>query len=395
MNDALGSDPAALRHSGEASQPPAETAGPRETSETGATTVTEGSGMAAECETVPAGIDDRGVGPWMAEHVPGTVLPLRYELIAGGRSNLTFRVTDAAGRRTVLRRPPTGPLLPTAHDMGREHRIISALAPTGIPVPAALGYCSDPTVTGAPFYVMDHVDGYVLRTEGDADGVFDRESRRAISAHLVDILAELHAIDPDEVGLGDLGRREGYIARQLQRWYAQYRSARDEGSGPDVTDVDAVHDRLVTRIPDQGPAGIVHGDYRLDNTVIRADGSVAAVLDWELCTLGDVLADVAQLLVYWTETGEVAALAHAATAAPGWYTKSEVAERYATSSGRDLGNLDFYLAFAYWKLACILEGVYTRYLAGSMGQDGFDYHAYPGMIADLAGRAREAAERLA
>jgi aminoglycoside phosphotransferase (APT) family kinase protein len=343
----------------------------------------------------PAGIDAAGVDAWFAANIVGAAPPLTYRLIAGGRSNLTFGVTDTAAHHYVLRRPPTGHLLPTAHDMGREHRIISAVGPAGIPVPAALGYCADPAVTGAPFYVMDFVDGYILRAESDLEGVFGPAERRRLADNLVDTLAAIHAVDPDAVGLGELSRKEGYIARQLRRWYSQYQASRDEQGGPDVADIDLVHDRLAARIPTQGKAGIVHGDYRLDNTIVGPDGAVVAVLDWELCTLGDTMADLGQLLVYWTEAGESSALAHSATAAPGFPTRAELARRYAEVSGRSIETLDFYLAFAYWKLACILEGVYTRYVAGAMGRDGFDFGDYPEMIRTLAAQALAASDRLA
>ena len=342
----------------------------------------------------PTGIDPEGVGTWFATHVPGATPPLDFELIAGGRSNLTFSVTDRAGRRWVLRRPPTGHLLPTAHDMGREHRIISALGPAGVPVPRAVAYCDDPAVTGAGFYVMDFVEGHILRAEGDAAAVFDPAGRRRVSEELVDTLAALHALDPDAVGLGDLGRRDGYLARQLRRWYSQYCANRDDQAGPDVAEVDSVHDHLSAHLPEQGPAGIVHGDYRLDNTVIAPDGSVAAVLDWELCTLGDVLADLGQLLVYWADPGDEAVLTHTATTDGGFLTRAEVAERYAAVSGRSLEQIDFYIAFASWKLACILEGVYVRYVQGAMGRDGLDFDAYPEMIRRLASRAADAASRV-
>jgi aminoglycoside phosphotransferase (APT) family kinase protein len=342
----------------------------------------------------PAGIDPEALGAWFTAHVPGSRPPLDFELIAGGRSNLTFSVTDGSSKRWVLRRPPTGHLLPTAHDMGREYRIISALRPAGIPVPRAVAYCDDPGVTGATFYVMDFVEGHVLRAEGDATGVFDPAGRRAVSEQLVDTLAALHDLDPDDVGLGDLGRRDGYLARQLRRWYAQYCANRDTSLGPDVAEIASVHDHLAAHLPEQGKTGIVHGDYRLDNTVVAADGSVAAVLDWELCTLGDVLADVGQLLVYWTDPGEESVLTHTATTEGGFLTRAEVAERYSAVSGRSLEQIDFYVAFASWKLACILEGVYVRYVEGAMGSDGFDFHAYPEMIRQLASRAADAAARV-
>jgi aminoglycoside phosphotransferase (APT) family kinase protein len=278
--------------------------------------------------------------------------------------------------------------------MAREHRVIEAVRPAGIPVPRAVGYCADASVTGAPFYVMDFVDGHVMRAEGDAAALFTLEQRRRISEDLVDTLAALHALDPDAVGLGDLGRRDSYLVRQLRRWYGQYVTSRDEHGGPDVADIDAVHDRLVAAIPEQHRAGIVHGDYRLDNVVVDDGGKVAAVLDWELCTLGDTMADLGQLLVYWADPGDTSVLAHTATTDGGFLTRQELAARYAAASGRSIQHLDYYMAFAYWKVACILEGVYVRYVAGAMGHDGFDHSGYPGMIRQLASLALDAAGRI-
>ncbi len=342
----------------------------------------------------PPGIDPAGVTGWFVTHVTGVRPPLRFELIAGGRSNLTFAVADATARRWVLRRPPTGHLLPTAHDMAREHRVIEAVRQAGVPVPRAVGYCADASVTGAPFYVMDFVDGHVMRAEGDAAALFSLEQRRRISEDLVDTLAALHALDPDAVGLGDLGRRDSYLVRQLRRWYGQYVTCRDDHGGPDVAEIDAVHDGLVATIPEQHRAGIVHGDYRLDNAIVDHDGKLAAVLDWELCTLGDTMADLGQLLVYWADPGETSVLAHTATTDGGFLTKPELAARYAAASGRSIQHLDYYMAFAYWKVACILEGVYVRYVAGVMGDDGFDHSGYPGMIRQLASLALDAAGRI-
>jgi aminoglycoside phosphotransferase (APT) family kinase protein len=286
------------------------------------------------------------------------------------------------------------PAGPTA-EMTRNSRPMScAVGPAGIPVPTAIRHCPDPAVTGAPFYVMDFVEGFILNQEDDVEARFDRAARGPLADDLVDTLAAIHALDPDEIGLGDLSRKEGYIGRQLKRWYAQYCSARDGLGGPDVAAVDRVHDRLVARIPEQGRAGVVHGDYRLDNTMIGADGRVAAVLDWELCTLGDTMADLGGLLVYWTEAGEESPLARSATSAAGFPDRAAVAARYAETSGRSVDQLDFYVAFAYWKLACILEGVYTRYVAGAMGRDGFDFSGYPVVIGQLAEAAAEAAGRL-
>lgn len=343
----------------------------------------------------PRGISAPGVNRWFSEHVPGVTLPLSFELVAGGRSNLTYLVTDAAGRRYVLRRPPTGHLLPTAHDMAREHKIISAMGPAGVPVPPALGLCQDDTVNGAPFYVMGFVEGVIARNEADVTANFDEAARRSTGLALIDTLAQIHSVDPDSAGLGDLGRKEGYIARQLKRWYGNYQAANSARGGTVLPAMEQIHERLSANIPEQGPAAVVHGDYRLDNCILSSDGTqVLAVLDWELCTLGDPLADVGQFLVYWPEAGERSALGHGPTTMPGFAGRAELIDRYATATGRDLRQLDFYVAFAFWKLAAILEGVYARYVGGAMGDDGFDFNVYPDSINWLATQAVEAAENL-
>jgi aminoglycoside phosphotransferase (APT) family kinase protein len=340
------------------------------------------------------GIDVDNVTAWFADNIPGATPPLRFDLIAGGRSNLTFRVTDAAGHDYVLRRPPTSHVLPTAHDMGREHRIISALADTPVPVAPALGFCDDEAVNGRPFYVMGYVEGHILRDAATAEKVLDDEGRRTAGLQLADVLAEIHAVDVDAVGLGDLGRKEGYIARQLKRWYGQFKQS-GEGTGREVPLVDEMHDFLSQRIPDQGPAAIVHGDYRLDNTMLGDDGTVQAVLDWEICTLGDPLADVGLLMVYWAEPDEQnPALLIAPTTVSGFPSRSDLKQRYAERSGRDISALDFYVAFGYWKLACILEGVYARYAGGAMGGDRSGFEGFANQVVMLAEASKAAAEGL-
>jgi aminoglycoside phosphotransferase (APT) family kinase protein len=312
-----------------------------------------------------AGIDVPKVSQWLEQHVAGAAGPFTFEVIAGGHSNLTFAVTGADGRRFVLRRPPLGHVLASAHDMGREHRIISGLQHSAVPVAPALGFCDDVDVNGAPFYVMGFVDGHVLRDRATAEAVLDEAARRRASESLVDTMAAIHAVDLDAAGLSDLGRHEGYVARQLKRWYGQWNQQKTR----ELPAVDRVHDELSRRIPEQGPATIVHGDYRLDNTMVDDDGRVVAVLDWEICTLGDPLADVGLLQVYWNGPGDVvSAWNGSATTAPGFLDRADLAHRYAEASGRDLRDLSFYVSFAYWKLACILEGVYARYLGGALGQ---------------------------
>ena len=270
------------------------------------------------------GIDPEPVTAWLDERADISP-PLSFELIAGGRSNLTYHVRDQAEGRWVLRRPPLGHVLATAHDMGRESRIMASLAGTEVPVPTIVGLSADDSVNGAPFFVMDYVDGLVLRDRVTAE-LLPETTRSKVADHLVDVLAAIHAVDPDLVGLGDLGRREGYVERQLKRWHGQWeRSAYTHVSG-----IDDVFKRLSASIPEQIGSTIVHGDYRLDNCIVRTDGSIAAVLDWELCTLGDPLADVGLLLVYWAQAGDAfAALPEAPTTAPGFPDRGALVERYA------------------------------------------------------------------
>ena len=243
-----------------------------------------------------AGINAERVGAWLEANVAGAKAPFTYTLIAGGHSNLTFKVDDSAGHHYVLRRPPLSHALASAHDMGREHRVISALSASRVPVAPALGLCTDVEVNDAPFYVMAFVDGHVVRDNATALSVLTPATRRQASISLVDTMAAIHKVDPVAVGLGDLGRHEGYIERQLKRWYGQWNASKTR----ELSAIDRVHDALVTRVPEQGPATIVHGDYRLDNCMVDDSGNVIAVLDWELCTLGDPMADLGLLMVYWT-----------------------------------------------------------------------------------------------
>src|SRR3954454_3794362 len=275
-------------------------------------------------------IDRPNLEAWFAREVDGAQPPLEFERISGGRSNLTYRVSDAAGRHWALRRPPLGKRLASAHDMAREHRIIAALAQTDVPVAPAVALCEDESVIGAPFYVMDFVEGPILRTKAEAEESFGEVDRKAIGERVVDTLVAIHAVDPDAVGVGDLGRKEDYVARQLRRWHGQWEKSKTR----ELEVIDDVHRRLSARIPEQGPATIVHGDYRLDNLILSADGQIAAVVDWELCTLGDPLADVGMLIVYWSEAGdELMPLFQAPTTAAGFPSRDEIRERYAVRSG--------------------------------------------------------------
>jgi len=340
------------------------------------------------------GVDVPNVSRWLEHNVAGARGPFSFETIAGGHSNLTYKVTGSDGTRFVLRRPPLGQVLASAHDMGREHRIISGLQESAVPVAPALGFCSDLSINAAPFYVMGFVDGHVLRDRADCEAVLTPAARLTASESLVDTMAAIHAVDLESSGLSDLGRHDGYIARQLKRWYGQWNQQKTR----ELAAVDRVHDALLGRIPDQGPATIVHGDYRLDNTMVGSDGHVVAVLDWEICTLGDPLADVGLLQVYWTgpndETSAWSAAATATTAA-GFLDRAQLAERYAQVSGRDLTELPFYVAFAYWKLACILEGVYARYLGGALGaRDAAELEPFKLQVDAAAASAEQTLEGL-
>jgi aminoglycoside phosphotransferase (APT) family kinase protein len=323
------------------------------------------------------GADPAVVGPYLA-----TVLgderwrEVTVELIAAGMSNLTYVVTPAGGGpddAVILRRPPTGAVLATAHDMAREHTVITALGPTDVPVPRTLHLCTDTSVLGAPFYVMERVVGlHVVSTlpPGYAD---EPAQRRAIGDGLVDVLAALHTVDHEAVGLGGFGRPEGFMARQVRRWTQQWDATRDR----DRPGLDALAARLAETVPVTQRSGIVHGDYRLDNCLLDPDtpGRIRAVLDWEMSTLGDPLADVGMMFVYWPQAGEERPASQSAvTALPGFPTRLEVAERYADRSGLDLSSLNWYVAFAYFKFAAIVAGIVARSAAGAMaGKDTTGY----------------------
>jgi len=315
------------------------------------------------------GVDLGALAPWFADHVEGaTGASLTAELIAGGRSNLTYVISD--GMHTwVLRRPPLGHVVETAHDMGREYRVISALADTDVPVPRVYAFCDDVSVNGAPFYVMEHVKGRILRTPEDMAGLSPEDARRC-SDELVDVLARLHGVDYEAVGLGDFGRPEGFLARNVARWGKQWQANKTR----EVPEIDELARRLDRALPESGPPAIVHGDYRLDNTMLDPDdpGRIVAVLDWEMSTLGDPLTDVGLFLVYWgTDTGPAVGSSQGIASTEGFATADEVIARYAEKSGRSVENLDFYVVFAFYKLAVILEGINARYLMGKTVGEGF------------------------
>ncbi|MBJ7507712.1 MAG: phosphotransferase family protein [Ilumatobacteraceae bacterium] len=346
--------------------------------------------MAPEANHVQ-GIDVAKVSGWLADNVADARAPFSFQLIAGGRSNLTFLVTDDNGIRYVLRRPPLGHVLATAHDMAREHRIISAVGQTNVPVPATLGLCTDESVNGAPFYVMNFVDGVVLDNAEKAE-LLDKSLRRSASFNLIDVLCELHDVDIDAVGLGNLAKREGYIERQIKRWSTQWENSKTR----ELPEIDEVVRLLSTKVPQQQDVSIAHGDFRFGNVLTDVTtGRIAAVLDWELCTLGDPLADLGYIGVYWSDGPASALRANDPTPAGGFTTYDELVERYATKTGRDVSGVDYYVAFSCWRLAVISEGVYARYLHGAMGnQEGIDMTVMKAGVDALTIRALEAVGRL-
>jgi aminoglycoside phosphotransferase (APT) family kinase protein len=344
---------------------------------------------------VPGVEDVAGLARWLrAQQLPGVELggPPSVTMIAGGRSNLTYRL-DLADReagapaRLVLRRPPLGHVLPTAHDMGREYRVLSALADTAVPVPRPLAHCVDPSVIGAPFYLMEWVDGAVLRNRDDAAGITPAQAGH-LSRRFVDMLATIHQIDVPAVGLAGFGRPAGYLARQLARWQRQW----DLSVTREMPGYAELVARLDAGLPASGAASppdpgeeaggqvgaLVHGDFRVDNMLVTltAEPTIAAVLDWEMSTLGDPLADLGLTLVYWTDPGEQDPLAIARdsglTATPGFWTRARLAERYASATGRDLSNLGYYMAFGCFKLAVVLEGIHARFLQHKTVGEGFE-----------------------
>jgi len=311
------------------------------------------------------GLDQIRTAAWLTDHLDGEP-PFSFELIAAGGSNLTFRVTDTDGAVWALRRPPEGRTLATAHDVDREWRILGALseAEVGVPVPRPLARCDDTDVTGAPFFVMEFMDGTILRTETDGD-TLDARTGRTAAESLVSVQAALHSVDVDAIGLGDLGRRTGYVERQLHRWKTQI----DQIDVRALPLVDELHRRLVASVPADAPRpSLVHGDYRFDNVVLGAHHRVTAVLDWELCTLGDPTADACWSLMYWADPGDAESfLPSSPTLAASIPDRPWATHRYEQIAGRALDELAWFTAFGWWKMACIVEGVHGRRSAGARG----------------------------
>jgi aminoglycoside phosphotransferase (APT) family kinase protein len=325
--------------------------------------------------SVPGITDGARLAQWVSHDGPvsddGDLIGI--ELIAGGRSNLTYRLDFGSSARLVLRRPPLGHVLPTAHDMAREYRVLTALNGTAIPVPAPVALCRDPNVIGAPFYLMEYVDGLVLRSREDGDQVTPEQARQ-LSELLAGMLAAIHGVDLEAVGLASFGRPEGYLARQLARWQRQWElSVTREMPG-----YDRLVERLAAALPEAGQGTLVHGDFRLDNMLVSLGGrpDIKAVVDWEMSTLGDPLADLGLTLMYWADAGDedwrMINVGAAVTALPGFFSRTQLANRYAELTGRDVSGIGYYMAFGCFKLAVVLEGIHARYLQHKTVGEGFD-----------------------
>ncbi|MEU4500822.1 phosphotransferase family protein [Streptomyces sp. NPDC024089] len=315
----------------------------------------------------PPGLDLDRLRGHLDRERPGLVNgPLEARVVEGGRSNLTYVVTDGTGR-WVVRRPPLGHVLATAHDMKREHRVISALHPTAVPVPEPVLLCEDDSVIGAPFYVMEYVEGTPYRTAEQLAPLGAERTRQAVLG-LVDTLVALHSVDPGSVGLGDFGRPEGFLDRQLRRWGKQLDASRNR----ELHGIDELHGALGRELPASPAPTVVHGDYRLDNVLIGPDDEIRAVLDWEMSTLGDPLTDLGLLVMYSSDLGLAESPVSTTSGAAGHPSPAELIERYAARSGRDTSAISWYTAFAWFKLAVILEGIHYRYTLGQTVGAGFD-----------------------
>ena len=336
------------------------------------------------------GIRQPATDDWIAAHGGELTLPFEWTRLTGGTSNLTYAITDANGRRAVVRRPPTGRLLPRAHDMEREHRIITALASTPVPVARPIALCQDKGVTDAPFYVMDFCDGRTAAGSGTRMRNWTSEARARMGASMVDALVALHSVDPGEVGLADLGRPDDYIARQLNRWMESWQ--RSNGIAQlDLPEVQASFDFLSQRIPPQGPARVCHGDYGPHNLLVSEEGRVTAITDWEIGTLGEPRADLTYLLLAWGEMDLSSADAFFnSSLGEGYATRRELLARYEEQSGQSIPDLWFYIAFNTFKMCCIVQGVYARFVGGVRAAQGEDVESYRAEIHRLAQAATSA-----
>ena len=309
---------------------------------------------------------------WIGANTREIEPPFEWSRLTGGTSNLTYAIADKHGRRAVVRRPPTGKLLPKAHDMEREHKILYGLAPTPVPVARPFALCSDREVTGAPFYVMEFCEGVSISDPAGEHVNMSMASRPRIGESMVNAMVELHKLEPADVGLGDLGRPEAYVERQLKRWFDSFQRSH-EAAQIDLPAIPRAFEVLSARIPEQGPARVCHGDYGAHNILVADEGDVVAITDWEISTLGDPLADITYFIRGWAGE-EVSSADEFLDGRPdeGYHTRRELIAQYESLTGRELKDLWYYIAFNNFKICCIVQGVYARFQGGVRGTQGLN-----------------------
>jgi aminoglycoside phosphotransferase (APT) family kinase protein len=324
---------------------------------------------------------------YLRGRLPGSDRALRVRQFGGGAANLTY-LLDFEGQEYVLRRPPLGPVAPSAHDMGREYRVLSTLYRVFAPAPRALLLCEDPIILGAPFFVMERRRGIVVRRTLPPPYASHPDAPRRMAEALVDALADLHAVDYAAAGLADLGKPAGFLDRQIEGWRRRWEGARLE----DVPDMDLVQAWLADHRPGRGAASLVHNDYKLDNVMLAADdpGRLVAVFDWDMCTLGDPLSDVGALLTYWSEPGDPEALRATAMMPtdPRFPPRDELVRRYAERSGRDVSGIAFYHVLGLYRLAVIAAQIYFRFRNGQTRDERFAAFGPTIPVVAAAARAR-------
>jgi aminoglycoside phosphotransferase (APT) family kinase protein len=350
-------------------------------------------GWMIETQSARGALDLPALEQWLARHEPRLEPPLGAQLIAGGFSNLTYRVEDARGQRFALRRPPLGKSHSRAHDVAREHRILSVLGSTNVPVPQVVCLVEDIEVIGAPFYVMHWVDGSVIDTPATVEQALPAsELRNRAATELVDGLAILHLLDISTSPLADLGPHDDYLVRQIER----LRKTWERNKTRELPIVEALAAQLMANRPPQTHTGLVHSDYRFGNTIIDAEGHLAAVLDWELCAIGDVLVDVGLLVNSWDEPNDPSPgvwMQEAPTRTGGFPSRAQIVARYAQQTGFEIHDLDYYRAFGYWKICIIAEGIKRRYQSGAMAEGQVDLEQVERRIRDRVALAEHFFQR--
>lgn len=334
------------------------------------------------------GIDEHALRAYLQDTIGGFEGPMQLRQFAGGASNLTYQL-DIGDRRLILRRPPSGTKPKSGHDMGREYKVLSRLQGHFEYAPAPVLFCDDPSVIGAEFYLMDKLDGIIIRRELPKGMTLDADGAQALCENLIAVLAELHGVDFDAAGLGDLGRPAGYVGRQVEGWNKRYAKART----PDVPEHPTAMAWLAdNQPPETNQAGIIHNDYKLDNVVLspEAPHPIIGVLDWEMTTLGDPLMDLGSVLAYWVEADDPPYMQLARmmpTHLPGMFTRDEVVAHYAALTGRNVEHFDFYYVFGLFRLAVIAQQIYYRYYHGQTSNKRFA--AFGQMVGLLVQRTDE------